>query len=160
MQLRSIEQDGTVDLAGADSSLTLEDVIDATVALYGRKGFEPPWIGYVALESGQVVGSCGFAAPPSGNEAEIAYFTFPGHEGTGVATRMARALLSLSGAAARAQGIRFIAHTLPTESASTSVLKKLGFSLFGIVHHPEDGAVWKWVRHEGPAERLEGSTDA
>jgi [ribosomal protein S5]-alanine N-acetyltransferase len=36
------------------------------------------------------------------------------------------------------------AQTLPEESASTSVLKKLGFRLVGQVEHPEDMPVWEW----------------
>ena len=36
------------------------------------------------------------------------------------------------------------AQTLPEESASTSILRKLGFRLLGRVEHPEDGPVWEW----------------
>jgi RimJ/RimL family protein N-acetyltransferase len=146
MQLVPIEQDGGVDLQGATSAAACADVIGAGVALYARKGFAPPWILYLAVENGVVVGTCGFAAPPSQGKAEIAYFTFPGHEGGGVATRMAQALMDLSAAQARAAGVRFSAHTLPVEGASTAILRKLGFVLQGPVHHPEDGEVWQWVR--------------
>lgn len=41
------------------------------------------------------------------------------------------------------------AQTLPEESASTSILKKLGFQMMRTVDHPEDGLVWEW---ELPAE--------
>ena len=40
--------------------------------------------------------------------------------------------------------IAVFAQTLPAENASTSVLKKLGFTLTGSVQHPEDGLVWEW----------------
>jgi RimJ/RimL family protein N-acetyltransferase len=154
MQLHPIAQDGTVDLAGAESNAVLKDVVDATVALYGRVGFAPPWIGYVAVDDGRAVGSCGFAAPPSTDEAEVAYFTFPGHEGRGIATRMATALIALSLDAARTRRVEFIAHTLPFDSASTSILAKLGFQRLGAIQHPEDGEVWKWKRHDGDLTSL------
>lgn len=144
MKLVAIPADGSLALEGATSHDVLADVVTATVDLYLRRGFVAPWIGYVAVEDGVIVGSCGFAAPASDGEAEIAYFAFPGHEGKGVATRMATALMALSQDAARTQGIRFIAHTLPAEGASTSILRKLGFELLGVIQHNEDGEIWKW----------------
>jgi RimJ/RimL family protein N-acetyltransferase len=39
-----------------------------------------------------------------------------------------------------------VAQTLPAESASTAILRKLGFRLAGTVQHPTDGEVWEWVR--------------
>lgn len=146
MKLVSIPADGAVALDGAASHDVLADMVTATVDLYLRRGFVVPWIGYVAIEGDVVVGSCGFAAPAAEGEAEIAYFTFPGHEGKGVATRMATALMALSQDAARTQGIRFIAHTLPAEGASTCILRKLGFEFLGAIQHSEDGEVWKWRR--------------
>jgi ribosomal-protein-alanine N-acetyltransferase len=148
MRLHAIERDGSVDLGGAQGCDALAGVIEMTVALYERRGFVRPWIGYVAVDSGQAIGTCGFAGPPSDDEAEIAYFTFPGHEGKGVATTMAAALVGLCTDAARKRGANFIAHTLPTDGPSTTILRKLGFSLLGVIHHPQDGAVWKWKRGE------------
>lgn len=126
------------------SDEVVTQVIAATADLYARRGYEPPWIGYLAIEGTAWVGGCGFAGPPKDGEVEIAYFTFPGNEGRGVATQMARELVRLTRAAANRTGVRFIAHTLPKEGASTAILRKLGFSLAGEVAHPEDGAVWKW----------------
>src|SRR5262249_54582777 len=97
---------------------------------------------YLAELDAHIVGTCGFAAPPFNGEAEIAYFTFPGNEGKGIASQMAVALMEQ----ARRGGKRevFIAHTLPEEGPSTSILRKLGFECLGIVEHPEDGSIWKW----------------
>jgi ketosteroid isomerase-like protein len=120
------------------------EVITATVQLYGRRGYQPPWTGYLALDGDQCVGSCGFAHPPRDGEVEIAYFCFPGHEGRGVATRMARELLRITREAAMQAGVDFIAHTLPTEGPSTSILRRLGFQHLGEIEHSEDGRVWKW----------------
>lgn len=137
-------------------AVDLGPVLSATLDLYQRRGYQPPWIGYVALEGQQIVGTCGFAAPPQGGEAEIAYYTFPSHEGRGVATRMAQALIER--VRPHAGGIRLIAHTLPAEGASTTILRKLGFEFLGAIEHPEDGIVWKWAERSpsaalGPARR-------
>lgn len=152
MQLCRIELDGSVDLGQAEPHAALSDVIAATTDLYRRRGFVPPWICYVAVDSGQVVGSCGFAAPAEHAEAEVAYFTFPGHEGRGIATRMAASLMALSSDAARSKGVSFVAHTLPAEGASTSILRKLGFECLGSTQHPDDGEVWRWRRKGGEVD--------
>lgn len=75
-------------------------------------------------------------------EAEIAYFSFPGHEGRGIARQMVEALMREKRRTARAEV--FIAHTLPREGPSTAMLRRLGFERLGSVEHPEDGRVWKW----------------
>lgn len=121
----------------------LAEIVRATLDLYQRCGFQPPWIGYVGREEGVYVGGCGFAAPPRDGEVEIAYFTFPEHEGKGVATRMASELLRMTRPHA-GPGLCYVAHTLPQEGASTAILRKLGFQWVGSIQHPEDGVVWKW----------------
>jgi hypothetical protein len=69
MHLHPVELNGSIDLSGAEPHPMLADVVAATVALYTRKGFIRPWIGYVAVEAGRVVGTCGFAGPAGGSEA-------------------------------------------------------------------------------------------
>ena len=118
------------------------EVVRATTQLYRAVGYEPPWIGYLAIENGTCVGTCGFKSPPQGNRVELAYFTFPGHESHGVATRMASKLIRL--ALDKTPSVTVAAQTLPEENASTSVLKKLRFRLVGTLEHPEDGLVWEW----------------
>ncbi|WP_186511230.1 GNAT family N-acetyltransferase [Caenimonas sedimenti] len=146
MELVPIEQDGTVRLTGIEMPEICGGIVEATTALYRRIGFSEPWICYLAVEDQAVVGTCGFAATAAEGSAEIAYFTFPGGEGQGVATRMAAALIALSSRETASVGGRFIAHTLPAEGASTAILKKLGFEFEGPVQHPEDGEVWRWRR--------------
>lgn len=116
--------------------------VQATLDLYKRKGFVPPWVGYLAQKDAHIVGSCGFAGPPVSGEAEIAYLTFPGNEGKGIASQMAIALMREARRTAAAEV--FIAHTLPEEGPSTTILRKLGFECLGVIDHPEDGPVWKW----------------
>jgi len=123
-------------------SKTLKDVCASTLALYPQGPLPLPWVGYLAEEKGIVVGTCAYKSPPVSGEVEIAFFTFPGHEGRGVATRMAQHLIAL----AEKNGVSIRAQTLPESNASNHILKKLGFEFAGPVIHPEDGEVWEWRR--------------
>jgi [ribosomal protein S5]-alanine N-acetyltransferase len=105
-----------------------------------------PWLHGFAVthrESGAVIGSCGFRAPP-GPEAfvEIAYGIDPAYQGRGYATEAARALVAFAFGSGRVSLVR--AHTKPGESASTRVLTKCRFVRVGEVADPEDGLVWRW----------------
>jgi|ERR1041385_4553385 RimJ/RimL family protein N-acetyltransferase len=142
MNLVSISRDGNVNLPGISLPEAATAVITATVQLYARCGYAEPWVGYLAIEGGMCVGTCGFTAPPADGVAELAYFTFPDFEGRGMATRMVQRLLTL--AQAGAPSVRIIAHTLTEENASNHILKKLGFAFSGTIDHPEDGKIWKW----------------
>ncbi len=102
----------------------------------------PPWIGYLALEENQCVGTCAFKSPPQDNRVEIAHFTFPGHEEQGVATRMAQEFVQIAFEAV--PELTIAAQTLPEESESSNVLKKLGFQFAAELEHPDDGKVWEW----------------
>ena len=120
----------------------LREVVEATVAHYQRAGVARPWISYVGVEDGVVVGVCGFKSPPNADRVEIAYGASPGNEGKGAATALATELVRIAHAAD--ENLTVFAQTLPTENASTSILKKLGFQLIGTVDQPEDGLVWEW----------------
>ena len=142
MELIAITEHGQLARSLAAAPPIVPEIIEAMTQLYRAVGYEPPWIGYLAVENGVCVGTCGFKSPPQNDRTEIAYFTFPGHESQGVATRMASELTRL--ARSEMPAVIVAAQTLPEENASTSVLKKLRFSLVGTVEHPEDGAVWEW----------------
>jgi RimJ/RimL family protein N-acetyltransferase len=155
LQLHRIDPDLSHTIAAACArSAVVAQTVEATLGLYGRKGFKLPWVGYLAEEGGQIVGGCGFAGPPDHGEAEIAYFTFPGNEGRGVATRMAAQLIAETRQVTRENVL--IAHTLPCEGASTCILRRLGFQCIGTIEHPEDGAVWKWREAELSGSGCEG----
>jgi RimJ/RimL family protein N-acetyltransferase len=71
----------------------------------------------------------------------MAYFTFPGFEGRGIGTAMARFTLD------RAIGLqdvrRVTAHTTPAHDAATRILEKIGMRF--VCEEMEDGAaVWLW----------------
>jgi [ribosomal protein S5]-alanine N-acetyltransferase len=118
------------------------EVCSTTAALYRRTGFVPPWTGYLAVLGMEVVGTCAFAAPAANGQVEIAYYTFPAHEGRGVATAMAQKLVAL--ARATDPRITVMAQTAAATNASNAILRKLGFAFAGAVPHAEEGEVWEW----------------
>lgn len=109
----------------------LRMIVDMTVRHFEKVGFVPPWTGYVAVENSVPVGTCAFKSPPIDRRVEIAYHTMPDCERRGIATAMARELVRI--ARQEDEGSTVFAQTLPQENASTAVLKKLGFRLFGTV---------------------------
>lgn len=123
----------------------VHQVIGRTLVVTPVSVNELQWGGYFVVDEGtrEVVGSCAFKAPPSEEgTVEIAYFTYPGFEGRGYATAMARKLIALASTSAAVRQI--VAHTLPETNASTRVLEKVGMRLVGEVNDPEDGRVWRW----------------
>jgi [ribosomal protein S5]-alanine N-acetyltransferase len=144
MRLIPIKRGGAFDEGFGPLPAEAEGVLQATSELYESVGFQPPRICYVAVTNDRVVGTCGFKAPPRDGRVEIAYFTFPGHEGKGVATQMARQLLLI--AQETKQGLILAAQTLPDRNASHRVLEKLGFTCKGSLEHGEDGTVLEWQR--------------
>lgn len=146
MNLAPIASDGSVPGFAGPIPDAGRDALRSTAQLYARVGWVEPWIGYLAIEDGACVGTCAFTHAPGANVVEVAYFTFPGGEGRGFATRMAASLVAL--AEARDPGVIVTAHTLQAEGASTRVLRKAGFVLHGPRVHEEDGPIWVW-RHPG-----------
>jgi len=49
----------------AEPSPEARDVLGQTAALYLTVGFQEPWIGYLALLGGRVVGTCAFKCAPA-----------------------------------------------------------------------------------------------
>lgn len=113
---------------------------EATAALYARVGFEPPFVGYIAVADEAAVGGGAFVGPPRDGVVEIAYFTQPAFAGRGYATRTARALVDI----ARRRGCTVIAHTLMEHNASTRILGRLGFVVDGTAQDDDAGTVWRW----------------
>lgn len=118
-------------------------ICEGTKALYGRVGYAPPWIGYLAKVGDEVVGTCAFKSSPRRARVEIAYCTLPEHENRGMATEMVRKLIEI---AKRADpSILIFAQTEPVYSASHRVLEKVGFKSVGPLQHPRDGEVCEWI---------------
>ncbi len=135
----------------ADPDLFLAEdlvpIIVGTKALYARTGHVPPWISYLSAVGGEVVGGGAFVGAPERGEVEIAYFTLPGHEGRGHASRTAAALVAQARAAAPEIGLW--AKTLPEANASTRILARLGFHRDGTVQDDEIGTAWRWYLSPG-----------
>ena len=110
--------------------------------LYPRTGYHLPWVGYFALFENEVVGVGGYKGSPKNNKIEIAYGVTPEKEGHGFATEICKELINV--ALTEDQNLRVTARTLMQENASTTILRKNGFTLNGIVEDPEDGEVWEW----------------
>lgn len=144
LRLIAILEEGEPAFRATEPTPLVQDVLDGTARLYAVEGFEPPWIGYLALAGGEIVGACAFKAPPRDGKVEIACYSFPGHEGQGVATAMVQKLLALAWQAAPA--LTVCAQTGSHESAATRVLRKLGFRLRDSLRDPHDGIVWHWER--------------
>lgn len=126
----------------------LQTVFESTLQMYERGGSKPPWLAYIAVEHGRVVGACAFKGPPSDNRVEIAYLTFPGNEGRGVASQMAGVLAKI--AQETRPGITLTATTPPGGGASASVLMKQGFVFEGAAADPQQGNIWWWARDTFP----------
>ena len=114
----------------------------AQMAALAKEEQVPPWCGYIAWQAEVPQGFGGFASKPDeAGIVEIGYLTFPAWEGGGVASSVAAWLVAI----AREQGAAtVIAHTLPHENASTSVLRRNGFVRDGEVQDPDEGQVWRW----------------
>lgn len=107
-----------------------------------------PWVhGFkmVLRHDGTDVGRCGFTGPPDANGiVEIAYGVDEKFRGRGYATEAARSLSVYASADPRVRVIR--AHTLPTENASTHILRKCGFARVGESIDHAVGVVWRWEK--------------
>jgi RimJ/RimL family protein N-acetyltransferase len=118
------------------------EILTATAAMYRVTGFEPPWIGYLAVHEDEPVGTCAFKCAPEDGKAEIAYFTFPEFENRGFATAMARQLVDMARAAV--PSIVVTAQTLPVRNFSNRILERLGFKQVGTAVDADAGEVWEW----------------
>jgi RimJ/RimL family protein N-acetyltransferase len=110
----------------------------------------PDWFGHFAIEgeSQRMIGVCSLKGPPVAGTVEIAFFTFPGFEGRGVGTEMARFVVER---ARQLPDVRLvIAHTPAKESAATRVLEKIGMRFAG--EEMDDSIpVWRWETQAQPS---------
>jgi ribosomal-protein-alanine N-acetyltransferase len=106
-------------------------------------GTPPEWYSHLIIDAtaNVVVGFGGYKGPPLAGEVEIGYSVAPAHRRRGHATTA----VGLFVERARARGVELVsAHTMPTESASTRLLTRWGFTMSGTVSHVEIGDVWRW----------------
>ena len=99
------------------------------------------WLPVLTAEN-MLVGNCGYKGPPANGVVEIGYEVAENYRGKGLATEIAQALSEYAFKFPMVSAV--IAHTLPFENHSVSVLRKCGFQFAGEVSDPHDGLVWKW----------------
>ncbi len=101
---------------------------------------------WMMVAGGEVVGLCGFKAPPStAGEVEVGYGVAASRRRRGHATA---AIAAVVAAARRDSAVRaIVALTAPDNFASQRVLERNGFACEGTVIDPSDGAlVLRWRR--------------
>jgi ribosomal-protein-alanine N-acetyltransferase len=97
---------------------------------------------FVDPATGRLLGSGGFATPPSERTVEIGYEIAPEFRGRGLGTAAARALIDFAVATGEVDHV--LAHTLPGPNPSTGVLVSLGFEHTGDQEDRDVGVVWEW----------------
>lgn len=119
------------------------EAIDYTLSrLRGRAPSRWSMYLFLAGDTGELVGSGGFAGAPQSRQVEIGYEIAPEHRGRGFATSAASALVRLAFRSGEVEQV--VARTLPTDNPSTGVLRAVGFSLTGTAEDPDEGPVWEW----------------
>jgi ribosomal-protein-alanine N-acetyltransferase len=111
----------------------------------------PEWFGYIVVEADtrQMVGVCSFKGPRDDGRVEIAYFTFPGCEGIGIGTAMARFLMERAPSLPHVHMV--VAQTAAEPNASARILEKIGMQRAG--EDEEDGMpLWCWEYALPPSE--------
>lgn len=111
---------------------------------YPEIGFNLPWIAYLVIRNGQVVGVGSFKGQPIHGKVEIAYWTFKAYEGQGISSFACKELVTI--AHNFDPKIVVTATTAPENNASTNILTKNGFVFKGIVQDEEIGDAWLWVK--------------
>jgi RimJ/RimL family protein N-acetyltransferase len=120
----------------------MSEIVAMTIEYYGKVGYNPPWIGYVAVQGEEIVGSAGFKGQPVNGKVEIAYGTATNWRNSGIGTEICRLMTRL--ALTADPNVRVTARTLEKNNASGKILVKNGFKLLGKVHDDEDGEVLEW----------------
>lgn len=119
------------------------DFLSVYPEFYKKVGFNKPWIGYFVIDDTyEIIACAGFKGKPQNGKVEIAYGTFFKNEGRGIATEVCRQLILM--ALNTDKNIIITARTLPEANASTTILKKNGFSFLGTIWDEDDGNVWEW----------------
>lgn len=147
MRLAPIPLQGIPDLLPAPFTEYARAMCEANQAFYRITGLHAPWCSYLAVEGAEVIGTCAFKGPPKNGTVELAYGTEPAHEGRGIATRMAAALIGI--ARSTDPAVRITAQTFPERNASSRILTKLGFVRAGEAMDDDVGVVWNWELPQG-----------
>lgn len=99
------------------------------------------WLPILVSEN-MLIGNGGYKGPPENGMVEIGYEVSVDYRNRGFATEIAKALVE--NAFHHPDVKTIIAHTLPEENESVSVLKKCGFRFVSPMEDPDDGLIWRW----------------
>lgn len=142
----------------SDDLSHIRPMLKQSLDFHAKISAKEPWVGYVTISSatnetpGEIIGRCGFKGNPNEeNEVEIAYLTFSRCQSQGYATLMAEELFGIAQKSGELVNW-VVAHTLPEENASTSVLRKNSFVFAGEVLDHDDGNLWRWKKPVQPGE--------
>ncbi|MDO8297568.1 MAG: GNAT family N-acetyltransferase [Caulobacter sp.] len=101
------------------------------------------WMHFIVHDAdNRLIGLGGFKGQPAGGQVEIGYEIAPGYRGQGLATEAARGMVDHALAHPTVEHV--LAHTLPVESASTTILRRLGLRFIQALTDPDDGPIWRW----------------
>lgn len=108
---------------------------------YPASGQPGKWGPHLFFVEGVLVGNGGWKGSPVDGVAEIGYAVAPSRRGQGIATAAVRHFT----ARARSEGLKMVlAYTVPSESASTTVLGRCGFEMVGLVNNRDGAVLWRW----------------
>jgi RimJ/RimL family protein N-acetyltransferase len=96
----------------------------------------------VHADDNRLIGLGGFKGAPAGGQVEIGYEIAPAYRGLGLATEAARGMVDHAFGDPRVDHV--LAHTLPRDSPSTSILRRLGLRFIEALDDPDDGPIWRW----------------
>lgn len=126
------------------ASAEAQQLLEIYDEYYPRMGFDSPWVAYLVIMDGEVAGTGSFTGAPQDGVVEVAFWTFNGFEGQGVASFVCAHLVDI--ALAEDPSVVITAKTAPGTNASTRILEKNGFVYRQPVPDDEIGEAWLWVR--------------
>jgi [ribosomal protein S5]-alanine N-acetyltransferase len=110
-----------------------------------RNPNDEPWVAWLALRDGQVIGHSGFHGPPDeSGEVEIAYTVLPTLRGRGLGGELVDALIAWC--AERPDVVSLRASISPDNAASLALVERRGFRRVGEQVDDEDGLEWIFRR--------------
>jgi len=121
-----------------------EDIFKFSLDAINQNPHSKVWYTYLPIDikSNTIIGTCGFKGGPKNGSVEIGYEVSKVFRNKGYATEMVNQLINIAFNNKEVRNI--IAHTLPEENASVSVLKKCGFVYKKEIMDDEDGKLWRW----------------
>lgn len=123
------------------------DAMDAIERTRDRLADNPAlaqwWMHFIIHDADNtLIGLGGFKGAPEHGQVEIGYEIAPAYRLRGLATEAARGMVDHALADPRVEHV--LAHTLPVDSASTTILQRLGLRFIQALDDPDDGPVWRW----------------